>query len=266
VIILTYSLLVRDRFAEPALAQSASPTFPPQVRLMAFTYFFRDAEPLEIAIEQMLPVVQAMDSIDIWDAGCAHGPEPYTLAILCRERMPERLFQRLRIHATDVDSGFAAQVGAGVFRESELRRLPGGIRDEYFRPLGDASEYEVVEGIRSKIAFSHHDLLSLVPLRSNLSLIVCKNVLLHFNEEQRCRVLRMFHSALRFDGVLVMEHTQKIPAALGGMFQPMVGHAQVYAKVAIPSQRLFREDSPADDRRRNLWKKTFSGNVCKPEN
>jgi chemotaxis protein methyltransferase CheR len=55
---------------------------------MAFTYFFRDAEPLELAIEQMLPAVQSLSQMDIWDAGCAHGPEPYTLAILLREKMP----------------------------------------------------------------------------------------------------------------------------------------------------------------------------------
>ena len=68
--------------------------------------------------------------------------------------------------------------------------------------------------MRSRIEFTRHDLLSLVPVRPDLSLIVCKNVLLHFNERQRCNVLRMFHGALRKDGLLVMEHTQKVPEAL----------------------------------------------------
>jgi chemotaxis protein methyltransferase CheR len=230
---------------------------------MAFTYFFRDAEPLELAIEQMLPVVNELDSIEIWDAGCAHGPEPYTLAILCREKMPEHLFHKVRIHATDVDLCFATQVTEGIFPESELRRLPAGIREKYFEPLGDSSKFEVIEEIRSKITFSHHDLLSMKPFMKNLSLIVCKNVLLHFNEEQRCKVLRMFHSALHLDGALVMEHTQKIPAPLSEMYRPLVCHAQVHAKVAISSSVQFREDGAVNIRQPHFWKRSFLG---KPEN
>jgi chemotaxis protein methyltransferase CheR len=226
---------------------------------MAFTFFYRDAETLELAIEQILPALRVRDRIDIWDAGCAHGPEPYTLAILLREKLPEFLFRKVQIHATDVDRGFAGQVTEGSFPESELRRLPSGILEKYFRLLGDSGRYCLVEEIRSKILFSQHDLLSLEPIGKNLSLIVCKNVLLHFNEEQRCEVLRMFHSVLRFDGALVMEHTQKIPPSLNDLFRPLICHAQVHAKVATPSGVVLRKDPPANVRRPFFWKKTFCG-------
>ena len=56
-----------------------------------------------------------------------------------------------------------------------------------------------------KLLFSHRDLLSLRPIREGLSLIVCKNVLLHFDEAQRINVLQMFHQALQPGGTLVME-------------------------------------------------------------
>jgi chemotaxis protein methyltransferase CheR len=230
---------------------------------MAFTYFFRDAEPLELAIDQMLPIVRESNSIDLWDAGCAHGPEPYTLAILCREKMPERLFRRMRILASDVDCGFAAQVGGGVFPESELRRLPAGIRDKYFRPQGGGNEFEVVEEIRSKIEFLQHDLLSLRLPATNVSLIVCKNVLLHFGDGQRCDVLRMFHAALRPGGVLVTEHTQKMPAALDGMFRPLVCHAQVHGKLAALANAKSKEDGGGNIRLPNFINRTITG---KPEN
>jgi chemotaxis protein methyltransferase CheR len=230
---------------------------------MAFTFFFRDSETLELAIEQMLPAVQGRDSIDIWDAGCAHGPEPYTLAILLREKMPEHLFRKVHIYATDVDYGFAAQVTEGSFKESELRRLPPGFFEKYFQPFGDSGRYGLIEEIRSKISFSQHDLLSFKPFGKRLALIVCKNVLLHFNEEQRCKVLRMFHEALRFDGLVVTEHTQKMPASLGDMFRQMVCHAQIYAKVSTPSKVTLRKDLHPTIGRPHFWKNTFCG---KPEN
>jgi chemotaxis protein methyltransferase CheR len=232
----------------------ASATF-----VMAFTFFFRDAETLELAIEQMLPAIQGQSQIDIWDAGCAHGPEPYTLAILLREKLPEDIFRKVHIHATDVDGDFAASVTGGIFPESELRRLPLGILEKYFRPLGDSFRYRLIEEIRSKISFSRHDLLSLEPFGRNYSLIACKNVLLHFNEEQRCKVLRMFHATLRAEGVLVMEHTQKMPSALGDKYRQMICHAQLYAKIASSPLTFFRKDPPASIQQPHIWKNISRG-------
>jgi chemotaxis protein methyltransferase CheR len=222
---------------------------------MAFTFFFRDAETLELAIERMLPAAQGRNRIDIWDAGCAHGPEPYTLTILLREKLPKSEFDKVRILATDVDEGFAAQVTEGSFPESELRRLPEGFLDKYFVANGDASRYRLIEEIRSKIVFSRHDLLSLTPFADRLSMIVCKNVLLHFNEEQRRKVLKMFHAALRTDGILVTENTQKIPAELSGAYRQMVCHAQVHEKVADSEQKSFRMDPPENVRQPFFRKK-----------
>jgi chemotaxis protein methyltransferase CheR len=233
---------------------------------VAFTYFFRDSQNLEAAIDFALPCLRGRAFIHVWDAGCAHGPEPYTLAILLRERMSDYVFRNVRIHATDIDSSFAAQVTAGVFAEHEVQRVPTEVLRKYFRPADgvacrhaaqprvgmeprktcspDAARresmppdtfspgfVEVVPELRAKVTFSHRDLLSLVPVREGLSMIVCKNVLLHFNEEQRIQVLRMFHQALQPGGTLVMEHTQKMPETLAAFFQQVAPYAQVFRKV-----------------------------------
>ena len=52
---------------------------------MAFTYFFRDSHTLELTVKHMAPEVMGRSRIRIWDAGCAMGPEPYTLAMFLRE-------------------------------------------------------------------------------------------------------------------------------------------------------------------------------------
>jgi len=223
---------------------------------MAFTFFFRDSQSLELAIEEALPSLQGRAFIHVWDAGCAHGPEPYTLAILLRERMSDYIFRNVRIHATDIDSSFAAQVTTGVFAEAEVKRVPPKILEKYFRPAGKKGDspllceapcgpfrqkgtvpffpdgfVEIVPELRAKVTFSHHDLLSLRPVREGLSMIVCKNVLLHFDEAQRIQVLQMFHQALQPGGTLVMENTQKLPETLAPFFRQVAPHAQVYRKV-----------------------------------
>jgi chemotaxis protein methyltransferase CheR len=215
---------------------------------MAFTFFFRDAETLELALQHALPALRGQAFIRVWDAGCAHGPEPYTLAILLRERMSQFLFRNVRIHATDVDPQFGARVVAGDFPAGELRRIPPPLFQRYFRPADQEGRFQVVDEVRSRIEFAHHDLLSLRPVRQDLSLIVCKNVLLHFDEPRRCDVLRMFHGALRKEGLLVMEHTQKVPEALRPLLEQVAPHAQVYRKIDVPAASVRRWDSGVAER------------------
>lgn len=199
---------------------------------MAFTFFFRDAQTLQTLVEAAVPALRGQAFIRIWDAGCAHGPEPFTLAMMLRERMSDFLFHNVTIHATDVDPSFAASLASGVFAEQEVRRMPRGLLARYFEPGPSPGTFRVVEEVRRRVTFERHDLLSLVPVRHELSMIVCKNVLLHFEEPDRVDVLRMFHAALRADGLLAMEHTQKLPEELAGHFHPLAPHVQVYRKHA----------------------------------
>ncbi len=210
---------------------------------MAFTYFFRDLQTLELLVDESLPTLCSQAFIRIWDAGCAHGPEPYSLAILLRERMSDFVFRNVRIFATDVESQFGSRVAAGVYTEQETKRIPAPLLQRYFRPAAEPNHVQVVDEIRAKIVFAKHDLLSLSPPRDDFSLIVCKNVLLHFDDAQRHQVYRMFHGALRPGGLLATEHTQKLPEALQRHFHPVAPYAQVYQKAEPAFVEHLAEES-----------------------
>jgi chemotaxis protein methyltransferase CheR len=210
---------------------------------MAFTFFFRDSETLELAIMEALPSLRGRAFIHVWDAGCAHGPETYTLAILLRERMSDVDFKNVRIHASDIDASFASKVTLGVFPEQEVKRVAPEIVQKYFRPASTPGFVEVVPELRAKVTFSHRDLLSLQPIREGISLIVCKNVLLHFDETQRINVLQMFHQTLQPGGTLVMERTQKLPETLTTHFRQVAPYDQVFQKLErVPAGRRMEND------------------------
>ena len=211
---------------------------------MAFTYFFRDAQTLELLIEQALPTLCGQAFIRIWDAGCAHGPEPYTLAMLLREQMSDFVFRNVRIHATDVDPQFGPRIAAGIYPEQEVKRIPAPILQRYFRPAGEPGHVQVVEAIRAKVTFAEHDLLSLTPPREDFSLVVCKNVLLHFDEAQRLRIFGMFHRSLRPGGLLATEQTQKMPQCLDALFETVASYAQVYRRLDAPQSVGKHVDGP----------------------
>jgi chemotaxis protein methyltransferase CheR len=63
------------------------------------------------------------------------------------------------------------------------------------------------------------------------SLVVCKNVLLHFQPLERIAVLRMFHRALAPGGFLAMEQTQEMPPELAPLFHRVIPDGQLFQKV-----------------------------------
>ena len=148
---------------------------------MAFTYFFRDMKTLELIADNVLPTLRGHRYIHIWDAGCAHGPEAYSLAIVLRENMTHFLFRNVRIHATDIDTcdRFGPIITKGIYPEGEIKRIPSMIKRKYFTKADEPGYYRIDDEIRSSVEFTRHNLLSLKPIRGGVNLIVCKNVLLH---------------------------------------------------------------------------------------
>ena len=91
---------------------------------------------------------------------------------------------------------------------------------KYFEPADKPGHLRVVERLRSRVFFQYHDLLSLKPVGVDYCLIVCKNVMLHFQYPERVEVFRMFHQALAPGGYLANENTQKLPAGGGAPLHP----------------------------------------------
>jgi chemotaxis protein methyltransferase CheR len=200
---------------------------------MAVTFFFRDWPVLEYAVDATIALAMGRMRIKIWDAGCALGQEPYTLAILFAERLGAT-FNNLYIDATDYDeeNHFGDVVTAGEYKTEELQRIPAEIFAKYFEVApGNSGHHRVIDRVRRRLFFSYHDLLSLRPIGSDYSLVVCKNVLLHFSYEQRIEVLKMYHAALAPGGYFATENTQKMPTEIAHLFEPVTPDAQLFRKV-----------------------------------
>jgi len=201
---------------------------------MAFTFFFRDTHTLEHAARILAPEVAGRSRIRVWDAGCAMGPEPYTVAMILAEYMGHFSFKNLVIDATDIDEQdqFGTIINNAIYTEEETQRIPEEIFNKYFEKYEEKPGFvRVNDLIRSKIKFQKHDLLTLQSIGQGYSLIVCKNVLLHFQQNERIEVIKMFHKSLETGGFFVTEQTQKMPEELEYLFERVVPDAQLYKKV-----------------------------------
>jgi chemotaxis protein methyltransferase CheR len=202
---------------------------------MAFTFFFRDIHTLELAIQRIAPEVSGRSRIRVWDAGCAMGPETYTIAILLAEHFGRFAFKNIHIDATDIDEQdtFGDIIQKAIYTYDLLQRIPEQFFKTYFTPSQQEGYYQVTESLREKVHFHKHNLLTLNPVSDGYTLIVCKNVLLHFTQSERIDVLKMYHRSLMPGGYLILERTQQLPSEVRHLFEPLSSEAQFFKAIEI---------------------------------
>jgi len=201
---------------------------------MAFTFFFRDEQILTLAVEKLVPLTMGRSSVHILNAGCAMGMETYTFAILLAEKMGKFALRNVKVHAIDIDNenvDFGKTVTEGIYHKEHLQRIPAELLNKYFSPATLEDNFIVNQELRDLVDFQKFDLLSLKPLRDDYSMIICKNVLLHFNYSQRVEVISMYHQMLLMGGLLVMENTQSMPEELNQKFKKIIDFAQLHEKI-----------------------------------
>jgi chemotaxis protein methyltransferase CheR len=185
---------------------------------MAYTSFFRDTDALNAITDIVIPAISHSRAIRVWDAGCASGEEPFTLAMLFASKLRPFPYRNLDILATDYEESSFAQFGDRI-RTAEYSRqdifwVPAEHREQFFEPTENPEMFRLTETIREKVRYIQHDLLTLVPPETGQSLIVCKNVLMHFTPEYQVKVLEMFHEALVPGGYLALDGNQEMPGPL----------------------------------------------------
>lgn len=201
---------------------------------MGFSYFFRDVEAMDLIIEHALPKVRSKRYINIWSAGCSEGQEPYTLAIKLREKLGHFAFRRIKIYATDIDNTtgkFGEMIKKGIYPKKMVERVNSEILSRYFKSIDNGLNYKVIPEIKNIVEFQKHDLLTYNNIRGGFNIILCKNVLMHFNKDQRVKVIKMFHRSLDSDGFLAMERTQKMPDEVSSMFEKVTEKGQIFKKI-----------------------------------
>lgn len=188
------------------------------------SYFFRDAEQLQVIREQLLPVLLQRNretrTLRIWSAGCSTGEEPYSLAMMLEDVVPSREEWRVLILGTDLSEAALERARRGVYGAWSFRALSEGVRDRFFVARG--KEWEVRPQLRHSITWAHGNLFDdPFPTSSSalhdMDLIVCRNVFIYFGRDAVTHVLRKFSATLRPEGFLVTGHAELHGAPLGDL-------------------------------------------------
>ncbi|WP_320170740.1 protein-glutamate O-methyltransferase CheR [Maridesulfovibrio sp.] len=201
------------------------------------TSFFRDTHPFNSIRNKILPpLVRARRSgrkIRIWCAASSTGQEPYSLAMLIHEfcRSTNGLKPDagdFSILATDISSRVLEKATAGRFSEMELSRgLPDRFR-KYFKQ--HHRSWVLDDEIRTLVSFRKFNLLDSFKTLGKFDFVMCRNVLIYFDDKTKIDVVHRIHSLLPEQGYLMLGGTETLAGYTDRFVAERSGPVIVYRK------------------------------------
>jgi chemotaxis protein methyltransferase CheR len=161
------------------------------------TSFFRDGKPYEVLREVILPDIiqrnREQRRLRIWSAACSTGQEAYSIAMLLCESFPEVGTWDVKIIGTDISTQVIEYARRGRYRRLEVNRgLPARMLVKYLTRDGD--EWEVSPKLRPLCDFQYANLCATLPKLPVFDLIMLRNVLLYFPQQDRsCVFSDVYH-------------------------------------------------------------------------
>lgn len=169
------------------------------------TEFFRNPELFkELSDILEKEVLKNKSSLKVWSAACSIGCEPYTLAIILKNI---NSISRHTILATDIDNTILSKAKKAEYVEAEIKNVPKDSLLKYFNK--ENNKYYLDNSIKSMITFKKHDLIC-DNYEKDFDLIVCRNVVIYFNNEIKKEIYSKFANSLKPGGLLFVGATESI--------------------------------------------------------
>jgi len=175
------------------------------------TYVFRQEGQLKAFQRRVLKQLERRERITIWSAGCASGEEVYTIGALV---LDAGIFppDKIRIFGTDISRRCIARARKGIYSASSFRSGGSALFERHFPRQSDGKNRMVADSLRAICHFRHGNLIKENDSSTlgNVDVIFCRNVLIHFDDTSRRRVVTCFHDRLTPGGFLLLGHSESL--------------------------------------------------------
>lgn len=190
------------------------------------SYFFRDRGQFQLLRDHVLPQIIAerrqiaqacghQPRLRIWSAASSTGEEPYSLAIVVWELLPDLADWDVRIVGTDINEAALATARKATYSDWSFRQVDPAIRDRYFKHrIGPVDRpWKLDANIANLVRFYPLNLsqpcypnaeLDLV----DLDLILCRNVFIYLDGSTIRNILDRMARTLNLTGYLLTAHAE----------------------------------------------------------
>jgi chemotaxis protein methyltransferase CheR len=176
------------------------------------TSFFRDMKPFEMLRQILVPRLierRAQERrLRIWSAASSTGQEAYSLAMMIAEHFPDLASWDVKIIGTDISRQVVDYAQKGRYRRLEVNRgLPARMLLKYM--TREDEEWVVSPRIRSLCEFHYANLCEPMPHLPTFDLVLLRNVLLYFSQQDRRTLFSEVHRKLAPTGYLVLGNAEQ---------------------------------------------------------
>ncbi len=221
------------------------------------TYFFRNSSHIKALRKHILPELIQRHQNDrrlrIWSTGCASGEEPYTIAILLDQLLPEIADWNISILATDINRKVLQYANKGQYRKWSLRQTDPDIQKEYFTP--HRGGFNINSSAREMVSYAYLNLVedsypSLATNTNAMDLILYRNVAIYLPEAVIRDIAVRLHRCLLPEGWLVVGASETNSLVYNMFAVRNLAGATIYQKTKRRETRVAPRNIPRERRKK----------------
>jgi chemotaxis protein methyltransferase CheR len=185
------------------------------------THFFRESSHFE-RLRHLLQKWEAegQKRFRIWCAASSTGEEPYTIAMTVREALRDA--SDVRILATDISTKVLRLASQGVYTRQQVSSIPSDLVSKYFHRQQahhlDEPHFAAGDDLRRLLTFARLNLATPpYPMKGPFDVIMCRNVMIYFDNTVRAGLLTECERLLRPGGYLIVGHAESLSGMLSGL-------------------------------------------------
>jgi chemotaxis protein methyltransferase CheR len=194
------------------------------------TSFFRDLHPFETLRKSIIPALierrKEARSLRIWSAACSTGQEPYSIAMILKDHFPILGGWNVEIVGTDISPTVLARAREGIYSTFEIQRgMPIHTLVRHFDQVQD--QWRAKSELRRMVTFKQVNLLQDFSSLGVFDIVMCRNVLIYFDQSTKSAILAAIARRIPADGSLVMGGAESM-FGISDVFAPVSGLKGVY--------------------------------------
>jgi len=199
------------------------------------TYFFREPHHFEIVAKHVVAGLgDALRTrpLRVLSAGCSSGEEPYSLAIALHDQGLELRGMSWEIDACDLNRDRITRAREGIYEGGSLRACDEHALRRCFEPRG--TRFRLRDRYRKSVRFFEANLAAPDAMIGfpPYDVIMCRNLLIYFDDAGFDRTVRLFARALAPSGWLLLGHSESLIDRSDEFVPTWLEGAMIYRKRA----------------------------------
>ena len=181
------------------------------------THFFREPKSFEFIQKTVRTWAESgQRKFRFWSAASSTGEEPYTLAIVLRETLRDlwhKMNFDIKILATDISDTVLKQAMKGEYPVDKMQKMDKKVLNDHFCLVNsnDIKCYRINQELKNLIVYRKFNLMEdNYPLKGPIDIVLCRNVMIYFDNPTRSRIVRKIHRVIRPGGFLVLGNAETL--------------------------------------------------------